>query len=120
MGNVRAPANLKRVLESTCKVAAQDLSKLAPGEKNKKRLAEKLTTGVCKDVDQKILKLVQASWQNSQKAKMQKFHPALDLQKSKASLLLKSRGMGYRRFRFLYTTSMLAQEIKPSLNSWCG
>ena len=98
MGKVRAPANLKRVLESTCKVAAQDLSKLAPGEKNKKRLAEKLTTGVCKDVDQKILKLVASELAKFAKGKNAKVPPGVGPAKIKGVPAFKEPGHGVPSF----------------------
>ncbi|HEX2473237.1 MAG TPA: hypothetical protein VHK01_00740 [Lacipirellulaceae bacterium] len=52
------PSNVKKGLEKTCEKAAKEVSKIAPGEKNEKKLAELLTEKVCKDVDEKILTLI--------------------------------------------------------------
>ena len=53
-----APSSVKGKLEAACKSAVKEISKVAPGEKNEKKLAELLTEKVCKDVDQKILTLI--------------------------------------------------------------
>jgi hypothetical protein len=52
------PSSVKKDLEKTCEKVAKDLSKVAPGEKNEKKLAELLSEKVCKDVDEKILTLI--------------------------------------------------------------
>ena len=57
MGKAKVPANVKKGLESACKKATKIVSKVAPGKKNEKKLADLLAKEVCKDVDQKILKL---------------------------------------------------------------
>jgi hypothetical protein len=56
MAKVKAPSNVKKGLEDACKKAAKKVGKVAPGDKNEKKLTELLTKEVCKGVDQKILK----------------------------------------------------------------
>lgn len=56
MANNKAPSQIQTGLEKICEKAAKKVSKVAPGEKNEKKLADLLTKEVCKDVDQKILK----------------------------------------------------------------
>ncbi len=57
MGKAKLPAPVKKGLESACQKATKKLSKVVPGEKNKKKVADLLAKEVCKGVDQKILKL---------------------------------------------------------------
>jgi hypothetical protein len=52
------PGSIKKQLETACQNAADEISKLAPGEKNEKKVAELLSKHVCKDVDQKLLTLI--------------------------------------------------------------
>jgi hypothetical protein len=58
MPNNKPPGSVKAGLENACEKAVKKISKVAPGEKNEKKLADALTKAVCKDVDQKILKLI--------------------------------------------------------------
>ena len=51
----KLPGTLSKDLENTCNDVAEKLSKIAPGEKNEKKLAKLLTEHVCKNVDDKIL-----------------------------------------------------------------
>ena len=52
------PSALKGDLEKACKKAVEKIKKAVPGEKNEKKVAEALNKQVCKDVDQKLLKLL--------------------------------------------------------------
>ena len=58
MAKAKAPSPVKKGLENACQKAAKKVSKAAPGEKNQKKVADLLTKHVCKEVDQKILKLI--------------------------------------------------------------
>jgi hypothetical protein len=58
MPEAKLPTSVKNSLNNACKSAAEEISKLAPGEKNEKKIAELLGEKVCKDVDQKILTLI--------------------------------------------------------------
>jgi hypothetical protein len=58
MPEAKLPSSVKNTLNNACKNAAEEISKLAPGEKNEKKIAELLSEKVCKDVDQKILTLI--------------------------------------------------------------
>jgi hypothetical protein len=51
----KLPGSISQGLEDTCTDAAEKLSKIAPGEKNEKKLAKLMTEHVCKNVDDKIL-----------------------------------------------------------------
>ena len=53
-----APGTIKKGLESACQSAADEISKLAPGEKTEEKVAKILSEKVCKDVDQKLLTLI--------------------------------------------------------------
>jgi hypothetical protein len=57
MPEAKLPGSLKRDLHQACQNAVDEVSKLAPGEKEAK-LAKLLSEKVCKDVDQKILTLI--------------------------------------------------------------
>lgn len=58
MGANSVPSGLKSDLEKACKKAVDKVKKTVPGEKNEKKVAEALSKQVCKDVDQKLLKLL--------------------------------------------------------------
>ncbi len=54
------PPEVKKGLEKQCKKAGKKISKIAPGEKNEKKLEKLIVDEVCKEVknlDKKILKI---------------------------------------------------------------
>jgi len=55
MPSGKLPGSLSKDLQTACDNAVKELSKVAPGEKNEKKLADLLSKKVCKDVDDKIL-----------------------------------------------------------------
>ena len=57
MAKNQAPAPVKKGLESACQKAAKKVGKVAPGDKNEKKVVDLLNKEVCKNVDQKLLKL---------------------------------------------------------------
>lgn len=52
------PSSAKSQLEKICQKAVDKVKKAAPGEKNEKKLGEMLNKQVCKDVDEKLLKVL--------------------------------------------------------------
>lgn len=50
--------SLAKDLEKACQKAADKVKKVAPGEKNEKKVADLLNKHVCKEVDQKLLTLL--------------------------------------------------------------
>jgi hypothetical protein len=91
------PGSVKSGLEAACKNAVKEISKVAPGEKNEKKLADLLTNKVCKDVDQKILTLIA-----EELAKLGKKHsakePAGTIPKITGVPTLKAPGSGLPSF----------------------
>jgi len=68
------PSAAKKKLEDACRKAAKKVAKVAPGEKNEKKLAGLLHDNVCKEaksIDQKVLKLIAEEF-----AKLGKKHSA--------------------------------------------
>jgi hypothetical protein len=91
------PSSVKKDLEKTCEKAAKEISKVAPGEKNEKKLAELLTEKVCKDVDEKILTLIAEKIAEEAKKHSAK-EPAGTIPKLTAVPSLKAPGSGMPSF----------------------
>lgn len=58
MGRNTLPTRTQRDLANACKKAGDKVNRLVPGKKNKARAAKYFNQQLCKDVDQKLLKVL--------------------------------------------------------------
>lgn len=56
-GNIFSP-RMKRDLDTACKKAGEKMRKIVPGKKSKAATAQYFNRQFCKDVDQRVLKLI--------------------------------------------------------------
>lgn len=95
--SAKLPGSLGKDLENACNNAVKELSKIAPGENNEKKLADLLSKKVCKDVDDKILTAIAKEF-----AKVGKKHSAKEppgtLPKITGVPTLKAPGSGSTSF----------------------
>lgn len=115
------PPAVKSALENSCKKAAAKVSKAVPGDENEKKVKELLQKEVCKDVDQKILKLAAEQLAELAKKKSPK-DPNPDLSKLKAAPSTKIPSSSVPSLEIPITSIMLDEKLgttgKFSLKVW--
>ena len=90
------PPEIKKGLEKHCKKAAKKISKVAPGEKNEKKLEKLIVDEVCKEVknlDKKLLKIAAEQLAKLGKSKSAKA-PEGTIPKVDGKITMKQPGSG--------------------------